>query len=84
MFCWTEQAWLEVAQGKTVRQLEELVAGRREGDTPDAPPDLALCGHVIRFEVSAETLASFRQALLELQRRAGMSIPMTMQPCSRW
>jgi hypothetical protein len=35
----TERAWLQVAQGKTVRQLEDLVAGKREGHTPDSPPD---------------------------------------------
>src|SRR5688572_16105698 len=67
----TERAWLEVAYGKTVRQLEELVAGRNEGDTPDSPPDRSARRHVLRFEVAAETFALFRQALAELRRRAG-------------
>lgn len=30
----TERAWLDVAHGKTNRQLEELVAGKQPGDTP--------------------------------------------------
>jgi hypothetical protein len=33
----TEREWLELAQGKTVRQLEELVAGKELGDEPSAP-----------------------------------------------
>src|ERR1044071_9719929 len=33
----TEDAWLEHAMGKNLRQLEELVAGREEGDLPTDP-----------------------------------------------
>jgi hypothetical protein len=40
----TEEAWLQVARGKTVRQLEQLVAGKRPGDAPCAPADLSLGG----------------------------------------
>src|SRR6187399_3181004 len=32
-----ERAWLAVAQGKSLRQLEELVAGRAPGDDPSSP-----------------------------------------------
>ena len=70
----TERAWLEVANGKTVRQLEDLVAGRRAGDTPNSPPDRSARRHVLRFEVAAETLALFRQALSEVRRRTGASM----------
>ena len=70
----TERAWLEVAHGKTVRQLEEFVAGKHEGDTPTSPPDPAARRHVLRFEVAAETLALVRQALAELRRRTGSSM----------
>jgi hypothetical protein len=34
----TEEAWLTAAKGKTVRQVEELVVGRRPGDRPVDPP----------------------------------------------
>jgi len=67
----TERVWLEFARGKTLRQLEPVVAQRRSGDTPASPPDLSARRHTLRFEVAAETLASFREALSELRRRAG-------------
>jgi hypothetical protein len=67
----TEQQWLELAQGKTVRQLEELVAGKRPGDTPGAAGVSSARRHVLRFEVAAETFALFREALGCLRRRGG-------------
>lgn len=70
----TEQQWLELARGKTLRQLEELLAGKRHGDEPSAPPDLSVQRHVLRFEVAAETFALFRDALRELRRRSGAGL----------
>jgi len=35
----TEAAWLARARGKNLRDIEELVAGRKKGDDPDAPQD---------------------------------------------
>jgi hypothetical protein len=64
----TEREWLQVAHGKTLRQLEELVAGRAIGDTPASPPEPSLRRHVLRFEVSAETFALFREAMIHLRR----------------
>jgi hypothetical protein len=64
----TEEAWLEAAAGKTVRQVEALVNGRSPGDTPDSPSDPKKRRHVLRFEVSAETLATFREAAAKLRR----------------
>src|SRR5262245_16994377 len=59
----TEAAWLQAAQGKTTRELERLVAGRQPGDLPPLPTDpRAPRRHVLRFEVAAETLATFRDA----------------------
>jgi len=49
----TEEQWLEVAKGKTVRQVEALVSGRSPGDTPDSPSNPRKRRHVLRFEVSA-------------------------------
>ncbi|HEU4577145.1 MAG TPA: HNH endonuclease signature motif containing protein [Polyangiaceae bacterium] len=66
----TEEVWLDAARGKTVRQLEQLIAGKRPGDVPSDKPDSRAVRHVLRFEVSAETYALFREALLELRRRS--------------
>jgi hypothetical protein len=67
----TEQEWLEFARGKTLRQLEQALVHRRPGDTPASPPDLSARRHTLRFDVAAETLAAFREAMSELRRRAG-------------
>jgi hypothetical protein len=64
----TEEEWLEAARGKTVRQVEALVNGRSPGDTPDSPSDPQRRRHVLRFEVSGETLATFREAAAKLRR----------------
>jgi 5-methylcytosine-specific restriction endonuclease McrA len=66
----TEREWLVLAETKTVRQLEQLVAGAKPGDTPSSPRDPSLVRHVLRFEVSAETLALFREAQRMLRRHS--------------
>jgi hypothetical protein len=70
----TEATWLAAAAGKSVRQLEELVGGKRPGDSPDGAPDPALLRHVLRFEVAPETFALFREALRELRRASGQTL----------
>ena len=70
----TEQEWLELALGKSLRQLEELVAGRQLGDAPSTPPDPSALRHVLRFEVTAETYALFREAIAELRRRTDAAL----------
>ena len=35
----TEHEWLEFARDKTLRQLEQVLAGKRLGDAPGSPPD---------------------------------------------
>ncbi len=67
----TEERWLEAACGKTVRQLEHLVEGKRPGDDPGAFRPLSERRHVLRFEVEPETFALFREAMTELRRRTG-------------
>jgi hypothetical protein len=64
----TEAEWLAFAAGKTVRQLEQVVAGARPGDKPSSPRDESARRHVLRFAVSAETLATFREAMRQLRR----------------
>src|ERR1041385_1299674 len=51
----TERDWLDVARGKTVHQLEALVAGKRPGDTPSSHDRPEARRHVLRFEVAPET-----------------------------
>jgi hypothetical protein len=70
----TESAWLEVARGKTVRELETLVASHAPGDAPDAPAVEQPRSRVLRFEVAADTFATFREAMHRLQRMAGGSL----------
>jgi Holliday junction resolvase RuvA-like protein len=67
----TEAAWLELARGKTVRQLEELVADQSPGADPFTAPSPSVRRHVLRFEVTPETIAVFRDAIAELCRQAG-------------
>jgi hypothetical protein len=64
----TEAAWLEVARGKSARQLEALVAGASPGDAPGTARSPAARRHVLRFEVTAETFASVREAFAQLRR----------------
>jgi hypothetical protein len=82
----TEQHWLDVAQGKTVRQLEELVAGKSPGDTPAAaivPWRGATCcasrwhRRRSRFFAKPSAVSDAAAAML------GISA-MTTPCCSRW
>jgi hypothetical protein len=67
----TERDWLEASRGRTVREIEKLVSGHRPGDLPSDANDWRVERHVLRFEVSAEVLASFREAQAKLRRDAG-------------
>jgi len=69
-----ERRWLELGRGKTVRQLEDLVAGKHLGEDPDSPADSSIQRRVLRFEVEAETFACFREAIAELRRRSGAPV----------
>ncbi len=70
----TERIWLNCAQGRTAREVEKLVSGRRTGSLPDSPVDPSQRRHVLRFDVSGETLASFREAVAQVQREAGQHL----------
>jgi RuvA, C-terminal domain len=67
----SEHAWLDVARGRTVRQIEELVAGHAPGDQPQDLRNPNLDRHVLRFEVTPESAAYFRDALAKVRRDAG-------------
>jgi hypothetical protein len=64
----TEDEWLQAAQGMTVRQVEALVNGRSPGDLPSSPSNPEVKRYVLRFEVRAETLATFREAVAMLRK----------------
>ena len=55
--CLPASDWLEVARGKTVHQLEALVAGKSPGDKPSSASQPDARRHALRFDVAPETLA---------------------------
>ena len=59
----TELEWLDVARGRTVREVEQLVSGHRPGSLPDDVPDSDLKRHVLRLDLSGEAMATFREAM---------------------
>ncbi len=65
----TEHDWIVAASG-TARETERLVSGHRLGDRPEDPVDDALRRHVLRFDVSGEVLATFREAMAKIRREA--------------
>jgi 5-methylcytosine-specific restriction endonuclease McrA len=54
-----------------VRQIEQMVSGRKPGDGPNDPADEAHRRHVIRLEVSGATYATFREMMAKIRRDAG-------------
>lgn len=67
----TERTWLEIARGRTVREIERRVAGHGRGSLPSDPADPRTERHVLRFEVSGDVLATFREAMARIRRDAG-------------
>ncbi len=67
----TEDEWLDAADGKNVREIEELVAAHRVGDRPSDPKDERVRVHRFVLEVSAETYAALRQARIVLDEEHG-------------
>jgi len=67
----TEQAWIDHARGKNLRQIEQAVAGRKRGDRPGDPADPELVAQTIRFDVRPATLALLRQAQQALEAERG-------------
>src|SRR3982750_3538211 len=70
----TEASWIAAASGKSLRQIEELVADHRPGDRPDDPPDPQARTHVVRFELAAEIFALLRQARTVLDDEHGTNL----------
>ena len=55
----TEDKWLAAAAKQTVRQIEDLVSGRRPGDLPGDLPDPNARLHEVRFLVTSATLGKY-------------------------
>jgi hypothetical protein len=66
----TEHEWMLAACGKTARQVERMVSGLAPGDRPADRRRSELVRHILRLEVGAETLATFREAIKELRKRS--------------
>jgi len=67
----TEEEWLAVSRGQSVRRLEALVSGHVRGDRPTDPQRPSSPRRVLRFEVTPETYALFREAESKVQRASG-------------
>ncbi len=67
----TEGDYLAAAVGKTTRQVQQLVSGKRAGDPPDAPPDPALVTHTLVLELGGEAFAMWRRAQQVLEDEVG-------------
>jgi hypothetical protein len=67
----TEQAWLAAVVGKTVREVEAMVAGREPGDGPETPPDPDLEPRRLRLDLSPDVYARFLAARRQLEEDCG-------------
>jgi hypothetical protein len=70
----TEREWLEAARERSVREIEQLVSGRSPGSLPEDTPQASAKRHVLRFEVSGEVRATFREAMAKIRRDAGEAL----------
>jgi hypothetical protein len=57
----TEDAWLEAARGKSLREIEAMVSGHKAGDLPTDETEPRLHRRTITIEVSPETYDLWRK-----------------------
>jgi hypothetical protein len=62
----TEREWLERAHDKTVHEIEEMVAGRAQGDLPDDPTRPDLRERPLNMKLPPQAHALWREARKEL------------------
>ena len=67
----TQSAWIQAAEGKTSREVEDLTAGHQPGDVPQDPARPEARRHRIVVNLSADTYATFREAQAQLRREHG-------------
>jgi len=70
----TEEAWLAATARARVREVEDMVRGRRLGDPPDAPPDPAARLHERRFLLTGAALGAYVAARARLETACGHSL----------
>ena len=73
----TEQVWLNAVTGKTVREVEALVAGRSPGDDPEAPGDPDLEPRHLRLELSPRSTRATSPHAGTSRRRPARTCQMT-------
>jgi hypothetical protein len=68
----TEGIWVDRARGKTVREIEKLVAGRKHGDLPDTPagPELQQL-KILPLRVEPDVYAMFLETRRTLEAEVG-------------
>jgi hypothetical protein len=67
----TEREWLRSIAGKTVREVEDLVAGHAPGDRPTDPADPDLEPRVLRLELTPDVYALFLETRRHLEDMTG-------------
>jgi hypothetical protein len=53
--------WMEEARGRRLRDVEQMVSGRKKGDNPDTAADPARMRHRLVLELDGESIAIWRQ-----------------------
>jgi len=67
----TEREWLEAASGKTVRDAQQFVSGRRPGQGPSDPADPRLRRYGLHHDLGGEEYAYYREAVRSLRKELG-------------
>ncbi len=67
----TEDAWLAAVRGRTMREIEQSLAGRAEGDHPDDPADPDLEPRRLSLELTPEAYALWLEARRRLEDELG-------------
>ncbi len=70
----TEEEWLKAVLEKSMREIEELVSGRKRGDKPSDPSNPEAKMHDIRARVSAATFALWRDAITAAQKSSDVPL----------
>jgi hypothetical protein len=69
-----EQAWIEKTAGRTLREIEAMVAGRKPGDMPGDPRDPDLTPRVLRLELSPDVYARWIDARRRIEEEVGHAL----------
>ncbi|HTL36187.1 MAG TPA: HNH endonuclease [Kofleriaceae bacterium] len=67
----TVTRWLEKARGRRLREVEQMVAGRKKGDGPEARPDPNRIKHRLSLELDGESMAAWRQMRMAFEDELG-------------